>query len=98
MAYLAALSLSRGWRTGLAAVAGVAIGLSVYGVAVRARRRGRHRKLHVSLRDAAMGRSRLSALAPWDAWSTADDIAAEDMPSDHDELSRRSVAASSPTC
>jgi threonine/homoserine/homoserine lactone efflux protein len=33
MAYLAALSLSRGWRTGLAAVAGVAIGLSVYGVA-----------------------------------------------------------------
>jgi len=33
MAYLAALSLSRGWRIGLAAVAGVALGLSVYGIA-----------------------------------------------------------------
>jgi threonine/homoserine/homoserine lactone efflux protein len=33
MAWLAALSLSRGWRTGLAAVAGVALGLSVYGIA-----------------------------------------------------------------
>ena len=33
MAYLAALSLSRGARTGLAAVAGIALGLSAYGVA-----------------------------------------------------------------
>jgi threonine/homoserine/homoserine lactone efflux protein len=33
MAYLAALSLARGWRAGFAAVAGVALGLSVYGVA-----------------------------------------------------------------
>jgi threonine/homoserine/homoserine lactone efflux protein len=33
MAYLAALSLARGWRAGLAAVAGIALGLSVYGVA-----------------------------------------------------------------
>jgi threonine/homoserine/homoserine lactone efflux protein len=33
MAYLAALSLVRGWRAGVAAVAGVALGLSVYGVA-----------------------------------------------------------------
>lgn len=32
MAWLAALSLSRGWRNGFAAVAGVALGLSVYGV------------------------------------------------------------------
>jgi threonine/homoserine/homoserine lactone efflux protein len=32
MAYLAALSLSRGWRVGMAAVAGVALGLSIYGV------------------------------------------------------------------
>jgi threonine/homoserine/homoserine lactone efflux protein len=33
MAYLAALSLSQGIRAGLAAVAGIALGLSVYGVA-----------------------------------------------------------------
>lgn len=33
MAYLAALSLSQGVRAGIAAVAGIAIGLSVYGVA-----------------------------------------------------------------
>ncbi len=33
MAYLAALSLSQGVRAGLAAVAGIALGLSVYGVA-----------------------------------------------------------------
>ena len=33
MAYLAALSLSQAVRAGLAAVAGIALGLSVYGVA-----------------------------------------------------------------
>lgn len=33
MAYLAALSLSQGRRAGLAAVAGIALGLSVYGIA-----------------------------------------------------------------
>jgi threonine/homoserine/homoserine lactone efflux protein len=33
MAYLAALSLIKGWRAGIAAVAGVALGLSVYGIA-----------------------------------------------------------------
>jgi threonine/homoserine/homoserine lactone efflux protein len=33
MAYLAALSLSQGVRAGLAAVAGIALGLSVYGIA-----------------------------------------------------------------
>lgn len=33
MAYLAALSLSNGMRVGLAAVAGIALGLSVYGIA-----------------------------------------------------------------
>lgn len=32
MAYLAALSLSRGWRVGVAAVAGVAFGLAIYGL------------------------------------------------------------------
>ena len=33
MAYLAALSLTQGMRAGLAAVAGIALGLSVYGIA-----------------------------------------------------------------
>ena len=33
MAYLAALSLSQGTRAGLAAVAGIALGLAIYGVA-----------------------------------------------------------------
>jgi len=32
MGYLATLSLSRGWRAGVAAVAGVALGLAIYGV------------------------------------------------------------------
>ena len=36
MAYLAALSLVKGRRAGVAAVAGIALGLSIYGIAAAA--------------------------------------------------------------
>ena len=74
MAWLAALSIARGWRTGLAAVAGVALGLSAYGIAA-------------ALGVAAVIESspfifqalRWAGVAyllwlTWDAWSTAEEI------------------------
>ena len=79
MAYLAALSLSRGWRAGLAAVAGVAIGLAVYGVAAAlgvATVIENSRFLYEALRWG--GVAYLLWLA-WDAWSTAD-VTPEDVP------------------
>jgi threonine/homoserine/homoserine lactone efflux protein len=84
MAYLAALSLSRGWRAGLAAVAGVALGLSVYGIAAAlgvATIIENSALLYQALRWG--GVIYLLWLA-WDAWSSADDIAPDD-PLDHDD-------------
>lgn len=81
MAYLAALSLQRGWRTGLAAVAGVALGLSVYGVAAAlgvAAIIENSTFLYETLRWG--GVLYLLWLA-WEAWSTADDISAQDAAS-----------------
>ena len=78
MAWLAALSLSRGWRTGLAAVAGVALGLSVYGVAAAlgvAAIIENSKLLYEALRWA--GVVYLLWLA-WDAWSTADEPLTDD--------------------
>jgi threonine/homoserine/homoserine lactone efflux protein len=75
MAYLAALSLSRGWRTGLSAVAGVALGLSVYGIAAAlgvAAIIENSTLLYQALRWG--GVVYLLWLA-WDAWSSVDDIA-----------------------
>lgn len=80
MAWLAALSLSRGWRTGLTAVAGVALGLSVYGIAAAlgvAAIIENSTFLYEVLRWG--GVAYLLWLA-WDAWSTADEIAPEDAP------------------
>jgi threonine/homoserine/homoserine lactone efflux protein len=79
MAWLAALSLSRGWRTGLAAVAGVALGLSVYGVAAAlgvATIIENSTFLYEALRWG--GVAYLLWLA-WDAWSTADETAPDDV-------------------
>src|SRR6185503_12845036 len=87
MAWLAALSLSRGWRTGLAAVAGVALGLSAYGIAAAlgvAAVIENSTFLYETLRWG--GVAYLLWLA-WDAWSTADGVAAE---GDHHE--RRSAS------
>jgi len=83
MAYLAALSLARGWRMGLAAVAGVAVGLAACGVAAAlglAAVIDNSVYLYEALRWG--GAAYLLWLA-WDAWSSADDIAPEDAPA-HD--------------
>jgi len=87
MAWLAALSLSRGWRVGLAAVAGVAIGLSAYGIAaalgvaaVVENSTFLYEALHWG------GVAYLLWLA-WDAWSTADDVAPERGFGDHERRS-----------
>ena len=83
MAWLAALSLSRGWRVGLAAVAGVALGLSAYGIAAAlgvAAAIENSAFLYETLRWG--GVAYLLWLA-WDAWSTAGDIARESDSTDH---------------
>jgi len=85
MAWLAALSLSRGWRTGLAAVAGVALGLSAYGIAAAlgvAAIIENSPFLYQTLRWG--GVAYLLWLA-WDAWSTADDIRSEGEVEDADQ-------------
>ena len=74
MAYLAALSLSRGAAVGLAAVAGVALGLSVYGIAAAfgvAAIIENSSFLYEALRWG--GVIYLLWLA-WEAWATAGDI------------------------
>ena len=83
MAWLAALSLSRGWRTGLAAVAGVALGLSAYGIAAAlgvAAIIENSPFLYQTLRWG--GVAYLLWLA-WDAWSTADEIAGSEIADGH---------------
>jgi threonine/homoserine/homoserine lactone efflux protein len=86
MAWLAALALSCGWRTGLAAVAGVALGLSVYGVAAAfgvAAVIEHSIFLYEALRWA--GVLYLLWLA-WEAWATADDIAPDQTRSENHPL------------
>jgi threonine/homoserine/homoserine lactone efflux protein len=75
MGYLAALTLARGWLVGMAAVAGVALGLAIYGVAAAlglAALFERSTLLYEVLRWA--GIAYLGWLA-WEAWSEPDDIA-----------------------
>jgi len=88
MAWLAALSLSRGWRIGLAAVAGVALGLSVYGILAAlgvAAIIENSSFLYETLRWG--GVAYLLWLA-WDAWSSADEIAPEESAGeDHERAS-----------
>jgi threonine/homoserine/homoserine lactone efflux protein len=88
MAYLAALSLSRGWRMGLSAVAGVALGLSAYGIAAAlgvATIIENSILLYQALRWG--GVIYLLWLA-WDAWSSADDIVPDETPgNDHERAS-----------
>lgn len=82
MAYLATLSLANGWRAGLAAVAGIAIGLSVYGVAAAlglAALIDQSPLLYETLRWG--GVIYLFWLA-WDAWTTETEIAPEQAGSD----------------
>jgi len=75
MAWLAALSLSRGWQAGLGAVAGVACGLSIYGIVAAlgvAAAIDSSRYLYEALRWG--GVAYLLWLA-WEAWSSADETA-----------------------
>ena len=84
MAYLAALSLARGLRTGLAAVAGVALGLAAVGIAAAlglAAIIENSRLLYETLRWG--GVVYLLWLA-WDAWRTAGDISTESALSEPD--------------
>lgn len=74
MAYLAALSLSQGMRTGFAAVAGIALGLAVYGAAVTLGLSAvidNSRLLYEAMRWAGVGY--LVWLA-WDAWATEQNV------------------------
>jgi threonine/homoserine/homoserine lactone efflux protein len=83
MAWLAALSLARGWRIGLAAVAGVALGLSTYGIAAAlgvAAVIENSTLLYETLRWG--GAAYLLWLA-WDAWSTAEEIAPDSSSANH---------------
>jgi threonine/homoserine/homoserine lactone efflux protein len=82
MAYLAALSLARGWRIGLAAVAGVALGLAGVGAAAAlglAAVVENSRLLYEALRWC--GVAYLLWLA-WDAWSTANEVTPEETDDD----------------
>ena len=77
MAYLAALSLSQGVRAGIAAVAGIALGLSVYGVAASLGLSAvidNSAFLYETLRWG--GVAYLLWLA-WDAWAAERDVAPE---------------------
>ena len=75
MGYLAALALSRGWLAGMAAVAGVALGLTIYGLAAAlglAALIERSPLLYEVLRWA--GVAYLGWLA-WQGWFEADEVA-----------------------
>jgi threonine/homoserine/homoserine lactone efflux protein len=86
MGYLAALALARGWITGMAAVAGVAVGLTIYGLAAAlglAALIERSTIFYEVLRWA--GIAYLGWLA-WEAWFAQDDIAPDAANNRDDEL------------
>lgn len=83
MAWLAALSLSRGWQTGLAAVAGVALGLSAYGVAAALGVAAIIESSPVLYQALRWGGVAYLLWLAWDAWSTADEITESDMTDGH---------------
>jgi threonine/homoserine/homoserine lactone efflux protein len=78
MAWLAALSLSRGWRIGLAAVAGVAIGLSVYGVAAALGLAAIIENSTLLFQALRWGGVLYLLWLAWEAWITAEDIAPDE--------------------
>jgi threonine/homoserine/homoserine lactone efflux protein len=86
MGYLAALAVSRGWRAGVAAVAGVALGLAIYGAVAAlglAALIERSRLLYEVLRWA--GVAYMFWLA-YEAWSSERDTDAGSAEVDHDAL------------
>ena len=88
MAYLAALSLSRGWRIGLAAVAGVALGLSVYGIAAALGVAAIIESSTLLYQALRWGGVIYLLWLAFNAWSSADDVASEGKPGhDHTRAS-----------
>jgi threonine/homoserine/homoserine lactone efflux protein len=88
MAYLAALSLSRGWRTGLAAVAGVALGLSAYGIAAALGVAAIIESSTLLYQALRWGGVVYLLWLAWDAWSSVDDITTnETSGQDHERAS-----------
>jgi threonine/homoserine/homoserine lactone efflux protein len=88
MAYLAALSLSRGWRVGLAAVAGVALGLSVYGIAAALGVAAIIESSTLLYQALRWGGVIYLLWLAWDAWSSVDDITTnETSGQDHERAS-----------
>lgn len=88
MAYLAALSLSRGWRIGFSAVAGVALGLSVYGIAAALGVAAIIESSTLLYQALRWGGVIYLLWLAWDAWSSADDIMADEPPgNDHERES-----------
>ena len=78
MAWLAALSLSRGWRIGLAAVAGVALGLSIYGMAAALGLAAIIENSTVLYQALRWGGVLYLLWLAWEAWATADDVAPDE--------------------
>jgi threonine/homoserine/homoserine lactone efflux protein len=88
MAYLAALSLSRGWRTGPAAVAGVALGLSAYGIAAALGVAAIIESSTLLYQALRWGGVVYLLWLAWDAWSSVDDITTnETSGQDHERAS-----------
>jgi threonine/homoserine/homoserine lactone efflux protein len=88
MAYLAALSLSRGWRIGFSAVAGVALGLSVYGIAAALGVAAIIESSTLLYQALRWGGVIYLLWLAWDAWSSADDIMPDEPPgNDHERES-----------
>jgi threonine/homoserine/homoserine lactone efflux protein len=88
MAYLAALSPSRGWRTGLAAVAGVALGLSAYGIAAALGVAAIIESSTLLYQALRWGGVVYLLWLAWDAWSSVDDITTnETSGQDHERAS-----------
>ena len=77
MAWLAALSISRGWRTGFAAVAGVALGLSAYGVAAAFGVAAIIENSPFLYQVLRWGGVAFLLWLAWEGWSTAGEIAAD---------------------
>jgi threonine/homoserine/homoserine lactone efflux protein len=84
MAWLAALSLSRGWRVGIVAVGGVALGLSVYGIAAALGLAAVIEHSTILYETLRWGGVAYLLWLAWDAWSTADEAASRASAQDHE--------------
>jgi len=77
MAWLAALSLARGLRVGLAALVGVALGLATYGIAAALGLAAIIANSAIAFEALRWGGVAYLLWLAWDAWSSADEISPE---------------------